>query len=30
VKHSKSQNGFFTMSSLELKISGTTSIFPIG
>jgi hypothetical protein len=30
VKHSKSQNGFFTMSSLELKLSGTISIFPIG
>ena len=29
VKHSKSQNGFFTMSSLELKLSETISIFPI-
>jgi hypothetical protein len=30
VKHSKSKNGFFTMSSLELKLSVTISIFPIG
>jgi hypothetical protein len=29
VKHSKSQNGFFTMSSLKLNISGAISIFPI-
>ena len=29
VKHSKSQNGFFTMSSLELNIFGTISTFQI-
>jgi hypothetical protein len=30
VKHSKYQNGFFTMSSLKLKFSITISIFQIG
>jgi hypothetical protein len=30
VKHSKYKNGFFTMSSLELNLSGTISNFPIG
>ena len=30
VKHSKSQNGFFTMSSLDLKLSETIFSFPIG
>ena len=29
VKHSKSQNVFFTMSSLELKCSRTISLLPI-
>jgi hypothetical protein len=30
VKQSKYQNGFFTMSSLDLKLFGTIFTFPIG